>query len=97
MFIRKVGWESCGRDGCGEEDGGSKVRRWRHLKSHGHQGLEWQSGELNALQLFGSRSKVVSILLWLSLGICTCVHHHLFLGYCTYPLQHVCCELVSLV
>ena len=33
MFKRKVGWESCGRDGCGEEDGGSRVRRWRHLKA----------------------------------------------------------------
>ena len=46
MFIRKVGWESCGRDGCGEEDGGSKVRRWRHLKSHGHQGL-WNGKVVN--------------------------------------------------
>ncbi len=38
VFKRKVGWESFGKDGCGEEDGGSRVRRWRHLKAHGHQG-----------------------------------------------------------
>ena len=38
-FQIKVGWESCGRDGCGEEDGGSRVRRWRHLKARGHQRL----------------------------------------------------------
>ena len=42
-------------------------------------------------------SQSVSILLWLPLGICTCVHHHLFLGLCTYPLQYACCELVFLV
>ena len=39
VFKRKVGWESFGKDGCSEEDGGSRVRRWRrHLKAHGHQG-----------------------------------------------------------
>ena len=30
-------------------------------------------------------------------GIFTCVHHHLFLGLCTYPLQHACCDLVFFV
>ena len=49
-------WESCGRDGCGEEDGGSRVRRWRHLKACRHQGL-W-NGKLNAVTLFGSRSEL---------------------------------------
>ena len=40
VFKRKVGWESFGKDECGEKDGGSRVRRWRrHLKARGHEGL----------------------------------------------------------
>ena len=45
-FQIKVEWESCGRDGCGEEDGDSRVRRWRHLKFRGHQGL-WNGKVVN--------------------------------------------------
>ena len=33
-------------DGSGEEDGGSRVRRWGHLKARGHQGL-WNGKVVN--------------------------------------------------
>ena len=57
VFKRKAEWESFGKDGCGEEDVGSRFRRWRrHLKACCHQGL-W-NGKLNAVTLFGSRSKL---------------------------------------
>ena len=45
-FQIKVGWESCGMDVSGEEDGGSRVSRWGHLKARGHQGL-WNGKVVN--------------------------------------------------